>query len=236
MSSDKLPNKRSSNTEISRFLSGANTLPQRHSTATSRRGRVIFALDATASRQPSWDRACQLQGQMFIATDALGGLQLQLCYYCGFHEFHHSPWLTDSRSLLKTMSAVQCLGGYTQLERVLDHSLAEHHHTPVQAVIIIGDAVEEKVDKLCAKAGQLGLLGVPLFMFQEGGDSAARQCFQQMAQLSKGAYAAFDEHSAGELADLLAAVATFASGGHDALQRLQSGAAKQLLQQLKHQG
>ena len=233
MSPSKLPSKRSSNTEISRFLNGAETLPQRVSPAVCNSGRLIFALDATASRQPSWDRACQLQGKMFVATDALGGLQLQLCYYRGFHEFHHSPWLGDSRSLLQTMSAVQCLGGYTQLERVLDHSLAEHQRKPVQAVIMIGDAVEESVDKLCAKAGKLGLLGVPLFMFQEGFDPAARQCFQQMALVSKGAYATFDERSADELAELLGAVATFASGGYEALQQLHSHAARQLLQQLK---
>ncbi len=234
MSSDKLPNKRSNSTEISRFLKNAASLPQRRTHAASHgAGRLIFALDATASRQPSWDRACQLQGEMFVAADALGGLQLQLCYYYGFHEFHHSPWLNNSHSLLQAMHAVQCLGGYTQLERVLDHSLAEHARNPVQAVIIISDAAEESTDKLCAKAGKLGLLGVPLFMFQEGSDYAVRQCFQQMALVSKGAYATFDEHSASELADLLGAVATFASGGYEALQQLQSHAAQQLLLQLK---
>jgi hypothetical protein len=233
MSSDNLPNKRSSSTEIENFLSTTKQLTPRRSSATGTNGRLIFALDATASRQPSWDRACQIQGQMFVAAEALGGLQLQLCYYRGFHEFHHSTWLGSSRSLLEVMRSVQCVGGYTQLERILNHCLSEHRQAALQAVIIIADAVEEKVDTLCAKAGQLGLLGVPLFMFQEGYDPLVKQCFQQMAHLSKGAYASFDEHSANELAELLAAVATFASGGFDALQRLQSGAARQLLQQLK---
>ena len=109
----------------------------------------------------------------------------------------------------------------------------EHQQQPIQAVVIIGDAVEENIDKLCAKAGKLGMLGVPLFMFQEGFDNRVRQCFQQMALLSKGAYATFDERSASELAELLGAVATFASGGFTALQQLQSHSAQQLLQQLK---
>lgn len=233
MSSDHFPDKRSNSKAIDQFIDKANTLPQRTNTNSRTSGRLIFALDATASRQASWDRACQIQGQMFHATDQLGGLQLQLCYYLGFHEFHSSPWLQDSRTLLRTMSAVQCLGGHTQLERVLDHALAEHQQQPIQAVIIIGDAVEENIDKLCAKAGKLGMLGVPLFMFQEGFDNSVRQCFQQMALLSKGAYATFDERSASELAELLSAVATFASGGFSALQQLQSPSAQQLLQQLK---
>ena len=230
---NRFPQNRSDKQSLAQFLNAADKLPIRAENSGNSSGRLIFALDATASRQPSWDKACQLQGQMFKATDQLGGLQLQLCYYRGFNEFHTTPWLTDSQSLLRIMTAVQCLGGFTQLDRVLAHCTREHHSKPIQAVVIIGDAVEESVDKLCSKAGKLGMLGVPLFMFQEGGDSSVRQCFQQMAMLSKGAYATFDERSASGLAELLGAVATFASGGYDALQQLKSTAARQLLQQLK---
>jgi len=229
----RYPKKPSYQSSVAQFLTAADKLPARTSDKQTYGGRLIFALDATASRQPSWDKACHIQAQMFKATDPLGGLQLQLCYYRGFNEFHASQWMTDSHSLLRVMSAVQCLGGFTQLDRVLAHCTKEHSQQSVQAVIIIGDAVEESVDTLCAKAGKLGMLGVPLFMFQEGNDATARQCFQQMAMLSKGAYATFDERSAGELAELLSAVATFASGGYDALQQLRSAAARQLLQQLK---
>lgn len=233
MSSRHLLTSRSNKSNLDRFLKTADKLPMRSENSRQTSGRLLFALDATASRQPSWEKACQLQGQMFKATDPLGGLQLQLCYYRGFNEFHITPWLTDSQSLLRIMTAVQCLGGLTQLDRVLAHCTTEHRVKPIQAVVIIADAVEESVDKLCSKAGKLGMLGVPLFMFQEGREKTARQCFQQMAMLSKGAYATFDEHSANELAELLGAVATFASGGYDALQDLKSTAARQLLQQLK---
>ncbi len=233
MSANSFPDKPSSSKDLSAFLDKANTLPQRSESHIKQSGRLIFAMDATASRQPSWDRACQLQGQMFLATDRLGGLAIQLCYYRGFNEFHSSPWLSDSQSLLRRMSAVSCLGGHTQLDKVLKHCLQQHRSKRINAVVIIGDAVEESVDTLCAKAGELGLLGVPLFMFQEGYEPRVKHCFQQMAQLSKGAYATFDERSADLLADMLAAVATFASGGYDALQRLPSNAAKQLLEQLK---
>ena len=215
------------------FLGSAEKLPQRTDNSSRTSGRLLFALDATASRQPSWDQACHLQSEMFQATNKLGGLELQLCYYQGFHQFHTSPWLRDSNTLQNIMNNVRCLGGHTQLLRVLDHSLQQHHQQAIQAVVIIGDAIEEPIDTLCEKAGQLGMQGVPLFLFQEGDNPMVKNGFQQMAILSHGAYAAFDQHSAQQLGQMLAAVATFASGGLNALQQLQSAAAKQLLTQLK---
>lgn len=194
---------------------------------------MIFALDATASRQPSWDQACQLQSEMFLATDNLGGIQLQLCYYRGFNEFHYSPWLQDGDALQRIMNAVQCLGGHTQIERVLMHALRENSDEAIKAVIIIADAVEEDVDRLCEKSGQLGMMKIPIFVFQEGFDKNAKNCFQQMAKLSNGAYANFNEQSAQHLSDLLGAVATYAAGGRSALLKLNSASAKQLLQQLR---
>lgn len=231
MSSKQLPGRQS--TDLASFLDQAEQLPQRASADTTACGRMIFALDATASRQPSWDRACHLQSRMFLATESIGGLHLQLCYYRSFSEFRYSHWVDSASELLGLMNGVQCLGGFTQIERVLDHALASHRARSIQALVFIGDAVEERVDRLCHKAGQLGVRGLPLFMFQEGFDPGARQCFQQMAHLSNGAYAAFDEGSADLLAELLSAAATFASGGFDALQQLQSAGAHQLLQQLK---
>jgi hypothetical protein len=225
--------KQSSNSELSAFLARSAQLPQRSNSAPRKLGRMIFALDATASRQASWDRACALQGEMFIATEQLGGLQLQLCYYRGFKEFIASDWLVDSRSLLQHMHRARCRGGYTQLQRVLDHALQQHSQEPIKAVIIIADAVEESIDALCAKAGKMGVLNIPLFMFQEGRDSVTQQCFQQMATLSRGAYAHFDERSAATMIDLLGAAATFAAGGSDALQKLGSASAQQLLRQMR---
>ncbi|HUH37502.1 MAG TPA: VWA domain-containing protein, partial [Spongiibacteraceae bacterium] len=82
----------------------------------------------------------------------------------------------------------------------------------------------------------LGLRGLPLFIFQEGDDPAVTQCFQQMARLSRGAWARFDASSAHTLRALLEAVATYASGGADALQKLSGSAARDLLAQLPATG
>jgi hypothetical protein len=181
------------------------------------RGRLIFAMDATASRGPSWDRACHIQGEMFRETAALGGLEIQLVFYRGFGECKASGWLTRSDELLRRMTGVSCLGGRTQIEKVLKRAVTETKKKRVNALVFVGDCMEEDVDLLCHLAGQLGMLGVPVFVFHEGDDAIARRTFQQIARLSNGACCRFDASSAQQLRDLLGAVAVFAAGGRKAL-------------------
>lgn len=216
MSNDKKLGKKSSSTDVTAFLQKAAATPAVQASGKNK-GRLIFALDATASREASWDRASHLQAQMFQTTASLGGLNIQLCYYRGFGEFHTSPWLSDSRQLLQKMTAVHCLAGHTQIGKLLQHAIRESRAGKVNAVVFIGDCVEEDADKLGQLAGQLGLLGVPLFLFHEGFDTTAARIFRHLAELSGGAYCPFDASSAQQLRDLLAAVAVFAVGGHDAL-------------------
>lgn len=219
MSKDKTPTL-SQNTDVSAFLDKVAKTPVRR--VSGEVGRLIFAMDATASREPTWDKACHLQGQMFDATSDVGDLAVQLCYYRGFNQFHHSSWCSSARDLLQEMSAVRCLGGHTQIRKVLDHAVAEHRRQQIKAVVFVGDAVEENPDELCHVAGQLGVLSIPLFMFQEGTDPTVRSTFKQMAELSGGAYAPFNLASAAELKNLLAAVAVYAAGGRKALQNFES--------------
>ncbi|MGD9616499.1 MAG: VWA domain-containing protein [Alphaproteobacteria bacterium] len=201
--------------EVDRFLEDLQRVPPRR--GAGGRGRLIFALDATASREPSWDRACRIQGEMFEATAALGGLDVKLVYYRGFNECKASRWMTNAADLHRVMRAVHCVGGETQIERVLAHTLAETKKQRVNALVFVGDAMEENVDRLCQLAGELALNGVPIFVFHEGGNPIAARAFQQMAKLSRGAYVRFDLASAGRLKELLAAVAVYAAGGYRAL-------------------
>ena len=197
------------------------------------RGKLIFAMDATASRESTWYRACRLQGEMFKATDSLGGLSIQLCYYRGFAEFKACKWCSSGDSLLQQMSDVRCRGGYTQIHRALKHTLSQPN---IQAVVFVGDAIEENPDALCQLAGKLGLLNIPLFMFHEGAHPQVRSIFTQMAHLSGGAYAPFDLNSANELKQLLSAVAVFAAGGPRALEDFSQDAGrsvKQITRQMK---
>ncbi len=199
------------------------------------RGRLMFAMDATASRGPTWSSACQIQSRMFDETAALGGLEIQLCYYRGQMAFSATPWLRSSEDLKRRMCEVSCIGGMTQIGRVLTHALRETRRRKVNALVFVGDCVEESVGRLCQQAGELGLQGVPLFLFQEGYDPVAERAFRKMAQLTGGAYFPFNAGSAHQLADLLSAVAVYAAGGRAALEDFgsrQGGAAPKLLQQL----
>ena len=185
--------------------------------AAGQRGRLLFALDATASREATWDRACQIQGEMFRETEALGGLDVQMLYYRGFDEFRASGWLPDSNALIGQMTAVRCLAGKTQIARVLRHASDEAKAARVGALVFVGDCVEEESDALGALAGELGLRGVPVFAFQEGHDAHAEHVLRQVSRLSGGAWCRFDASSASQLRDLLAAVAVYAAGGRKAL-------------------
>jgi hypothetical protein len=174
-------------------------------------------MDATASREPTWDIASHIQAEMFKETAALGGLEIQLVYYRGFGECRASPWITNSADLLRRMTGVFCLAGQTQIAKVLKHTIKETKKRKVAALVFVGDCVEEDIDRLGHLAGQLGLLGVPCFMFHEGRDPVARSAFQQIARLSGGAFCPFDANSAQQLRDLLSAVAVYAAGGRKAL-------------------
>ena len=212
MASAKVPSRKSA--EVDAFLDKVSATPMRK----GGRGRLIFAMDATASRQPMWDRASQIQGEMFTETAALGGLEIQLAFYRGFGEFMASPWLRDEKAFLRLMTSVTCMAGETQLGKVLRHTINETKEKKVNALVFVGDCMEEDVDRLGELAGQMGLLGVPAFVFHEGSDPIATFAFKQVAHLSNGAYCSFDKSSAHVLKDLLGAVAVFAAGGRPALE------------------
>ena len=198
------------------------------------RGRLIFAMDATASREPTWDQAAQIQSSMFVETHQLGGLEIQLCFYRGLQEFAASDWCLDADSLLKRMNRVVCAAGLTQIGRVLQHALDEAAKDRVNALVFVGDCMEENRDQLAGLAGQLGLLGVPAFVFQEGRDPEAEPCLRDIARLSGGAWYPFDANSPHLLRDLLSAVAVYAAGGRRALEQYGQSRGGAILQ-LTHQ-
>jgi len=199
------------------------------------RGRLIFAMDATASREPTWDRAAEIQAAMFSESAELGGLEIQLCYYSGVLGFECSPWYREAAALCDYMTRVSCTAGLTRIARVLRHAGEESRRSRVSALVFVGDCVEESPDELAGLAGRLGLLGLPAFVFQEGADPGAEHSFRRIARLSGGAYCRFDASSPRTLRDLLSAVAVYAAGGRTALEQFGSkrgGAALRLAHQL----
>jgi hypothetical protein len=194
------------------------------------RGRLIFALDATASRQPTWDTAAQLTAEMFNAVAAIGDLDVQLVYFRGLHECVASRWLTDAKSLAGVMAPVMCMSGPTQIGRVLNHVRKEHQQKKVDALILISDACEEIPADLYAEAHELG---APVFMFQEGHDDRIAGVFAEIGNITGGASCRFDSGAAQRLAELLKAVAAFAAGGVKALADQNTEAARLLLAQVR---
>jgi hypothetical protein len=228
-----LPEQQPSTSEdITAFVARAKAMSPH---APGGKGRLVFALDATMSRQPTWDMACALQADMFKEAASLGSLDIRLVYYRGLNECRASGWISDSAKLAGLMGKIDCRGGNTQIGKVLSEARREAAASGVRAVVFVGDAMEESVDDLCVKAGELGLLKVPVFMFQEGHDVVAEQAFREIARLTGGAWCRFDPGAAAQLRELLRAAAAYAAGGREALLRLSRNdrGAANLLEQIK---
>lgn len=211
----------------------ANFIQATKEAAVKPSGRLVFALDATMSRQPTWDRACQIQASMFETAAQTSGLAVQLVYFRGFGECKASKWVTNANSLAGMMTGIDCRGGTTQISKVLSHTRNETRKERVAALVFIGDAMEERVDQLCNLAGELGVHGTKAFMFQEGSDATTESAFREIARLTNGAYMRLGSNSAKELEDLLRAVAAYAAGGLKALEGHGGKPGQALLEQLK---
>lgn len=218
----------STSADIAAFVAKARAVSP---LAPGARARLVFALDATLSRQPTWDMACDLQADMFSEAAKVGNLDIRLVYYRGASECRASGWISDAAKLAAMMRKIDCQGGHTQIGRVLGDVRSQAVEAGVRAVVFVGDAMEENVDDLCSKAGELGLLKVPVFLFQEGDNPVAEQAFREIARLTGGAWCRFDPGAAAQLRELLRAAAAYAAGGREALLRLSrtaTGAARLL--------
>jgi len=213
MPKNNLPSQPSSSRDVDAFLAKAARVPA----LSQVKGRLIFAIDATMSRQPTWDRAAEIQTDMFAVAEGVGGLAVQLVYFRGVGEFEVSEWATSPSALAKRMQGVTCRSGATQLRRVLAHAAAEARRSKIGALVYVGDCFEENADAAAAEAGKLALLGLPAFMFHEGYDPSAAAVFGDIARLTHGVYARFDAGAARQLRELLTAAAVYATGGDVAL-------------------
>ena len=215
---------------VASFLAAASALPpvrQPQPTST----RILFALDATASREPTWDLATNLHAELFEAA-AGAGVAVQLAYYRGYREFHASPWSGSAPALLAHMTGVGCRGGLTQIGRLLRHALAESKRGRINALVFVGDACEEPPDQVAHAAGQLAVLRVPCFLFQEGTDPVAARVFRDVATLTGGAHVPFAAGSAAQLRALFGAVAAYAARGRQGVRTIRHDVVRGMLAQL----
>jgi hypothetical protein len=201
--------------------------------ALTARGRLIFALDATASRKSTWDMAASLTSQMFREAGTIGALDLQLVFYRGNKECQASGWVSDAHRLIKMMTRIDCAAGETQIAKILTHATRETEKLQVNALVFIGDSMEENPDALVTRARELGKFKTPVFMFQEGSDPIAEIIFRDIAKDAGGAYGRFDAGAAKQLGELLKAAVLFATGGIVALEHQKDKASTLLLEQLR---
>ena len=126
--------------------------------------------------------------------------------------------MSDPTALARLMTGIDCRGGNTQIGKVLAHVKRAGAEEKINAAVLVGDAFEESIDAVCAAAGEIGLMGIPMFMFLEGRDPMAERAFREIARLTGGAFCRLDAGSAGQLRELLSAVAVYAAGGRRALE------------------
>lgn len=222
---------------VDQFLDKVRNLPPAVRGQSGQYSRIGFIIDATASRQTTWDMASQVQGEML---DTLSGinipLSLQVLWFRGFQELKKTPWSSDGKKLAQLMSAVSCQAGQTQIERSLREILRQSRQQQIRAAVFIGDCCEEPEKPLLELAGKLALVNTPLFVFQEGHNQTASAVFDKICARSGGAWCQFSQSSPGMLLELLSAVAIFATGGAAALAQLPSPRhpeTRQLLEQIK---
>lgn len=200
--------------------------------------RVVFALDATGSREASWHRAQKVQAEMFRAMSGKGRVQLARF---GGGMFRASAWASDSMELADEMAAIRCDSGPTQIGAVLRHIHGETTRNRVSAAVFVGDTFEEDFHHVLADARKLGLLNVPVFVFHEIGREEAEAPLRAIASATGGGYARFpDGDPTQDLGPLLGAVAAFAQGGRKAMlaygERSGNAAVRALGVQLKIEG
>lgn len=219
----------STSSAVAKFLTKAQAIKRIAKAQT----HIVFSLDATASRAPTWQRAQSLHEALFDVASETSGLSLQLCYFKGIASFYASPWVVTAEGLRRELSEVSCEGGITQLRRLLEHCLAQQpDSTSLKAIIFIGDAVEEDPNTLNDLAVRCRLANRPLYIFQEGSDPRAKAIFASMAMLSGGAHIALGENSADQLRQFLQSVIRLATGGRKALESSAHESDKLLLDKL----
>jgi hypothetical protein len=200
-------------------------------------GRMIFTLDATASRQPTWGLARELTSSMIHEAASVGSLSLQLVYFRGGADGRAqcvvSDWTTSAAKLAEWMGRVECKSGYTQIGKALERAASETLRARVSAVVLIGDMAEDDPDRILGEAATLGRHGTPVFAFLEGYDPQAESVFRDVARLSNGAFGRFDAGAKKQLRDLLNGAAAFAAGGIKALEARKDESSRLLLTQLK---
>jgi hypothetical protein len=204
-----------------RSLAGAAVAPPR-------KPRLVFAIDATASRDRAWEAAKQVTDCIFRA--APGGIEVALAVHSGGKLARFSPFHPHVDNIRDEAAGVACVAGPTRMLDIMEETL---RRTGVKALVYIGDCFEEDMERGLAVAERLGLRGIKLVVLHDTttGGTGSGGAFRMMAARAGGLVLPFDMSSLDRLADALSAVGAYVAGGPDRLRamRLDSPAARLLL-------
>ena len=188
--------------------------------------KIGFLIDATASREHTWEQAQTIQAKMFKAVSGLKAVSLRLVYF-GDNRLTALGWENNPNSVARHMAAVRCHAGLTQIIEGLQSFINEGPEEKAAAIILIGDCFEENSGQAERAAILLKEKGIKLFSFIEGDDPTAQFVFRRLSEITGGKFARFGSDL--PLSDLCEGVALLASGGEKALGRLKNKNVQKLL-------
>lgn len=202
----------------------------------SRRPRLVFAFDATASREPAWELARQVTDSLFRVVP--GELDIALAVHGAGAVHTFTPFSPDPHSLRDAAASVKCQAGMTALVQLMDQVLAQ---SGVKVMMYTGDCFEEDPQAAYDRADSFKARGIKAIMLHDSstGDAAARHVYDEIARRTGGVCVDFHgEHgtnAAGELRELLEAVAVLTLGGVKLLEQRKAAlpGAQRLLPYLK---
>lgn len=208
--------------------------------ANKSRPRLLFAMDATASREASWNVAKEITIAMFEAVP--GALDVALAYHGGGRLHELTPFSPNAKVFLDKVHTVYCTAGMTALNQVLAQAT---EITRLKALIYVGDCFEENQQEAVELAQILKLKGVRCFMFHDASSKSqgydvetAGKVFASIAKITGGALLPFDESSPQMVKALLEAISIYAAQGIKALEQKRASlpAARLLLEQIQGSG
>ncbi len=200
--------------------------------------RLLFRIDATASRRPSWDLARTITAVMF---DSLPDqLDVALTWHASSMLQEITPFASDATRFAEAVRAMHTQAGATRLNAILQEAIGISPH--IRALVYAGDCYEEEVEIAYAQARKLKLLGVKCFFFHDTLSDPnspyvrqAREVFEKIVAITGGMVLSFAPDTPEQMKDPLEAIATYAAGGLKLLEQRQKAlpAAKTVLKALE---
>lgn len=174
------------------------------------RPRLVFAFDATASREPAWDTAREVTDALFTALP--GELDVALAVHGGGQVHTFTDFSPDVHLFRDQAASVRCQAGSTALVSLMEKV---RMHAGVKVLLYIGDCFEEVPSAALEQADALRLRGVRTILFHDAstGDPTARAVFEEIARRTGGVCLDFHDSNPADLRDILEAVAVLAYGG-----------------------